>query len=185
MFIVESNTPALKKVEASFNECGFENKSGKPNRLLALLIRYAYFQKETQGKPFIDKSDLWIEIVQGKYKMNTIHRYHKGLSKALTRLFCLSTPHTESGERVPDDVPVYSNNHEGFIVERCFVRMAETLKQRNTKGDEETLELSYHDCMFKLKLKDKETQLRETGYYAEGIELYGAKLDSEGNLTGQ
>ena len=36
-----------------------------------------------------------------------------------------------------------------------------------------------------LKLKDKETQLRETGYKADGIDQYSAELDSDGNLIGQ
>jgi hypothetical protein len=185
MFIVASNTEVSKKVEASFSECGLANKTGKPNRLLALLIRYAYFQREAQGKPFIDKSQLWDEIVKGKYSMNTIHRYHKGLSKALTRLFCLYTPRLESGESVPEGAPIWSDSHGGMIVEKCFVRKRDEIRQRNTKGEEETIDLIYHDCMFTLKLKDKITQLKETGYEADGIEQYGAQLDSEGNLIGQ
>ena len=170
--------------KASFSDLGFENRNGKPNRLLGLLIRYAYFKQETEGKPFLEKSETWKQMVQGEYSMNTIHRYHKGISKALTKLLCLTPPMTMSGELVPESAPIYSRDHGGYLVEKCFVRKTEKLEQRNTKGDIESIDLVYHDCLIDLKLKDA-PQLRETGYNADGIDQYSAELDSDGNLIGQ
>ena len=95
------------KEKASFSDLGFENRNGKPNRLLALLIRYAYFKKETEGKPFLDKSEEWKQLVQGEYSMNTIHKYHKGLSKALTTLLCLTPPRLNTDELVPESAPIW------------------------------------------------------------------------------
>ena len=170
------------KEKASFSELGFENKSGKPNRLLALLIRYAYFQREINGRPFFDRPETWKQIVQGEYSMNTIHKYHKGLSKALTKLLCLSTLKMQDGSYPPKGTKIYQEGN--LIVEKCFIRKIETLEQRNTKGELETVDLVYHDCLIELKLKDA-PQLRETGYKAEGLEQYSAELDSEGNIIGQ
>ena len=91
---------------------------------------------------------------------------------------------TMSGELVPESAPIYSRDHEGYLVEKCFVRRTQTLEQRNTQGDVESIDLAFHDCIIELKLKDA-PQLRETGYSAEGLEQYSAELDSEGNLIGQ
>ena len=182
MFEVE-HVEYRAKEKASFSELGFENRNGKPNRLLALLIRYAYFKKETEGKPFLDKSEQWKQLVQGEYSMNTIHKYHKGLSKALTKLLCLSTLKREDGSYPPEGTRIYSREGN-LIVEKCFIRNTDTLEQRNTRGEVETITLTYHDCLIELKLKDA-PQLRETGYSAEGLEQYSAELDSEGNLIGQ